>query len=49
MASRKKDIGIVRPKLTRWCAKCGRMFIARHVVDDETLCEECRKARDERK
>lgn len=44
----KKDIGIVKPKLTRFCAKCGKMFTARHVVDDETLCEQCRKERNDR-
>lgn len=27
------------------CARCGKDFTKRHPKDDETLCEECRKAR----
>ena len=38
----KKFDGIVKPRLTRWCKSCGKMFTARHVVDDEQYCEECR-------
>lgn len=36
---------IVKPTLTRTCERCGKHFTVGHPKDPETLCEECRKAR----
>jgi len=37
-----KNIGIVRPIMTRKCARCGKWFAACHPKDTEVLCERCR-------
>lgn len=42
MAS-KKNIGIVKPILTKKCARCGKWFAACHPKDTQTLCERCRE------
>lgn len=39
----KKNLGIVRPILTRWCKDCGRIFCASHPKSPEELCEQCRE------
>lgn len=38
----KKSVGIVRPILTRKCARCGKLWAACHPKDTEVLCERCR-------
>ena len=37
-----KNIGIVKPLMTRKCARCGKWFAACHPKDTQTLCERCR-------
>lgn len=37
-----KNIGIVKPIMTRKCARCGKWFAACHPKDTEVLCERCR-------
>lgn len=37
-----KNIGIVKPLMTRKCARCGKWFAACHPKDIQTLCERCR-------
>lgn len=41
-----KNIGIVKPIMTRKCARCGKWFAACHPKDDRELCEKCRKEKD---
>lgn len=38
----KKNIGVVKPLMTRKCARCGKWFAACHPKDTQELCERCR-------
>lgn len=43
MAKKKKEVEILRPVLTRRCARCGKIWAAVHPKDDRVLCERCRE------